>query len=107
LGQLAPSRGRALGCRASLIIGCAAVDDIIGVTDRDDLDPWKSAGGSTLGDGTMLGVAVAAGAGRRGWGCSTTGRRLVKANRSAINGLGQRQANGHQLIELIVLIKLG
>jgi hypothetical protein len=82
------------------------LDDRIEITDRDDLDPWKSAGGSTLGDGTMLGVAVAAGAGRRGWGCSTTGRRLVKANRSAINGLGQRQANGHQLIELIVLIKL-
>jgi len=79
------------------------LDDRIEITDRDDLDPWKSAGGSTLGDGTMLGVAVAAGAGRRGWGCSTTGRRLVKANRSAINGLGQRQANGHQLIQLIVL----
>jgi hypothetical protein len=43
------------------------LDDMIEITDRDDLDPWKSACGSTPGDGTMLGVAVAAGA-RRGRG---------------------------------------
>jgi len=37
---------------------------MIKITDRDNFDPWKSAFGSTPGDGTMLGVAVAAGAGR-------------------------------------------
>jgi hypothetical protein len=36
------------------------LDDRIEITDHDDLEPWKSACGSTPGDGTMLGVAVAA-----------------------------------------------
>src|SRR6202045_4204644 len=75
------------------------LDDRIEITDRDD---WKSASGSTPGDGTMLGVAVAAGAGRGRGACSTTGRPAGKANRSAINGRGQRQANGHQRIELTI-----
>jgi len=33
------------------------LDDRIWITDRDDLDPWESACGSTPGDLTMLGVA--------------------------------------------------